>query len=184
MPEGIHPPGLEEKDAIVSFPLSRNMALVGRLGGAGGIVRDVDDEIVSEINTRTVHSAESQVYSSQKDFICRAADDKLVWAAEPLKKSRQDRDLSKWGKIVAIFTDRGKYWIQVESYERDNQKVLEPVIRFWTKQIDQLKEIANCEEVTEVHFFEDGQTTGGTRNLKFTSVSISEDAPSVLVADW
>lgn len=184
MPEGIHPPGLEETDAIVSFPLSRNMALVGRLGGEGSIVRDVDDDIVGEINTRTVHSAESQVYSSQKDFICRAADGKLVWAAEPLKKSRQDRDLSEWDKIIAIFTNRGKYWIQVESYERDNQKVLEPVIRFWTKHIAQLREITNCEEVAEVYFFEEGQTRGGTRNLKFTSVSISEDAPTVLVADW
>ena len=184
MPEGIHPPGLEEKDAIVTFPLSRNMALIGRLDGEGSIVRDVDDEIVGEINTRTVHSAESQVYSSQKDFICRAADGKIVWAAELLIKSRQDRDLRDWGKVIAIFTDKGKYWIQVESYERDNQKVLEPVIRFWTKHIAQLREIADCEEVTEVHFFEYGQTKGGTRNLKFTSVSISEDAPTVLVADW
>jgi hypothetical protein len=44
--------------------------------------------------------------------------------------------------------------------------------------------MANDQHVDLVEFYENGEERGGTRNLKFISVSIYPDAPSILEADW
>ena len=87
-------------------------------------------------------------------------------------------------KSLRIYTHRNRYDIPVLDYERINDHPLQPIIKFWTKDLESLKEMANDNKVTLVEFFDKGKKTGGTRNLIFESISIHPDTPTVLKADW
>lgn len=60
-------PGLAQTNTELSTPLNRNMALIGTLEG-DSYVTTVDDRIVAEINTRTIHFAARQIYCSNLKF--------------------------------------------------------------------------------------------------------------------
>lgn len=87
-------------------------------------------------------------------------------------------------KSLRIYTQRNRYDINVSNYERLNDHPLLPTIKFWTKDLNSVKDMANDKKVTLIEFYEEGEEMGGTRNLKFESVSIHPDSPTILKADW
>ena len=182
MPPGMRPPGFMEEDSEVTIPLSKQLALYGRFDSKER-TEEATGRIVGEINTRTASAAKRFIYSPEEDFVCRGIDGHLYWAADTLLDPR-DPELDNIGEYIVIFTDRGKYHLSVDSYVIDNSNPIKPTVRVWTKYLERLHEIANCEEVEVIYFFEDGEEKGGTRNLKFEAVSLSPDEPSVLQADW
>jgi hypothetical protein len=88
------------------------------------------------------------------------------------------------GQHLRIYTNRARYEIMVSKYERVDDNPICPKIRFWTNNINTVKQMANDQNIELVEFYENGDKRGGTRNLKFISVSIHPDAPSILKADW
>ena len=182
MPPGMRTPGFMEEDSEITMPLSKKLALYGRFDGEERTV-EATPRIVGEINTRTSSAAKRFIYSPEDDFVCRGIDGHLDWAADILLDP-PDPELDDIGKYVVIFTDRGKYYLPLNLYVRDNSNPIKPTVRLWTDDLERLHKISDCGEVEVIYFFEDGEEKGGTRNLKFESVSLSPSEPSVLKADW
>lgn len=60
--EGFYPPGLGCDDTNLTFPLSRDLALVGRFDAARETV-EIDERMVASINLMTFSSAMTQLYA-------------------------------------------------------------------------------------------------------------------------
>jgi hypothetical protein len=88
------------------------------------------------------------------------------------------------GQQLRIYTNRARYDISVSKYERINDYPIRPKIKFWTHKLEAVRLMANDQQIDLVEFYENGEESGGTRNLKFSSVSIHPEEPSVLEADW
>jgi len=88
------------------------------------------------------------------------------------------------GQQLRIYTNRARYDIKVSKYERIDDHPIFPKIRFWTNDTNAVKKMANDHHIDLIEFYENGEERGGTRNLKFISVSLHPDTPSVLKADW
>ena len=102
-----------------------------------------------------------------------------------IKRLEMMRNISRpEGQQLRIYTNRARYDIMVSKYERINDHPIYPKIKFWTNNTNAVQLMANDQHVDLVEFYENGEERGGTRNLKFISVSIHPDAPSILEADW
>jgi hypothetical protein len=102
-----------------------------------------------------------------------------------IKRLEMMRNISRpEGQQLRIYTNRARYDIMVSKYERINDHPIYPKIKFWTNNTNAVQLMANDQHVDLVEFYENGEERGGTRNLKFISVSIHPDMPSILEADW
>ncbi len=83
-----------------------------------------------------------------------------------------------------IYTNKARYHLNVDVYERIDPHPLQPEVHFWTKDFKILHAIAQDDVIEVVHYYENGVETGGTRHLSLYSVSLHPDEPSVMKADW
>jgi len=83
-----------------------------------------------------------------------------------------------------IYTNKARYHLSVDVYERLDTHPLQPEVHFWTKDLVTLHTIAQDDIIEVVHYYENGVEMGGTRNLKLYSVSLYPDEPSIIKAHW
>lgn len=81
-----------------------------------------------------------------------------------------------------IYTNKARYHLSVDVYERLDTHPLQPEVHFRTKDLVTLHTIAQDEIIEVVHYYENGVEMGGTRNLKLYSVSLYPDEPSIIKA--
>ncbi|MGA1839329.1 MAG: DUF4238 domain-containing protein [bacterium] len=98
-------------------------------------------------------------------------------------KFAQNIKLAK-GKILLFYTEKARYYLKVNSYDRINKNPIRPEVHFYTEDLKTLHDIARDDNIEVVYFYEDGIEMGGTRNLKFHSVSLQSNCPSVIKANW
>jgi len=83
-----------------------------------------------------------------------------------------------------IYTNKARYCLDVDAYDRLEPHPLQPGVHFWTKDLKTLHTIAQDDVIEVVHYYENGVETGGTRHLRLYSVSLHTDEPSVMRAYW
>ena len=83
-----------------------------------------------------------------------------------------------------VYTNKARYYLNVDVYERLDTHPLQPEVHFWTKDLVTLHTIAQDDVIEVVHYYENGVEMGGTRHLKLYSVSLDPDEPSVMKAHW
>jgi len=83
-----------------------------------------------------------------------------------------------------IYTNKARYHLNVDMYERLALHPLQPEVHFWTKDLKTLHAIAQDDVIEVVHYYKNGVETGGTRHLSLYSVSLHPDEPSVMKANW
>lgn len=96
-------------------------------------------------------------------------------------QSIQNTQLLK-GIQFLIYTNKARYYLTVDTYERLDRHPLQSEVHFWTKDLETLHTIAQDDIIDVVHYYEDGFERGFTRNLRLYSVSLHLDEPSVMQA--
>lgn len=82
-----------------------------------------------------------------------------------------------------IYTNKARYCLNVDVYERLTPHPLQTEIHFWTKDFKTLHTIAQDDVIEVVYYYKNGVQTGGTRHLSLNSVSLHPDEPSVMKAN-
>lgn len=67
------PASFHEHDTIVSFPINRHVAMIGRFGGES-VICEADRMLIATVNTQTLLDAWRCLYAPSNDFICLHAD--------------------------------------------------------------------------------------------------------------
>lgn len=83
-----------------------------------------------------------------------------------------------------IYTNKARYYLSVDVYERLDTHPLQPEVHFWTKDLETLHSIAQDDAIEVVHYYENGVETRGTRHLRLHSVSLHPDERSVMKGCW
>lgn len=163
---------LTPKVALISSPFIKSVTFNPKY------LRVKEPTLPIRLNLLTKEAAKEEIVSSiEKPF--RSYQAQIL---DTITISRALHSAPK--KSLRIYTQKNRYDINVSGYERISYHPLQPIIKFWTNDFESLKEMGDDNKVTLVEFFDEGEEMGGTRNLKFESISIHPDTPTVLKADW
>jgi len=67
-PQGFFSPGLGHKNTVMYFPISNDLALIGRSEGRDGAECDLDERSVAMINAILIGFADKQIYARDQEF--------------------------------------------------------------------------------------------------------------------
>jgi len=175
--------GTNEKKFFCFCPLTPSYALISSpfiKPSTKGVFRSENSYYFSfGMNFLTHHNAKSVLISSSS-IPYKNYQDHAIKVIKFLNKTASTPE----GEKLIIYTNNARYSIIVSRCERIDDHPMYPKIKFWTENLKAVQIMANDQKVDLVEFYQDRKETGGTRNMKFTFVSINPNEPSILEANW
>jgi len=174
--------GKNEKGFFCFCPLMPKMALISspfiKSATFNPRYLEVKDPTLSiRLNLLTKESAKEEIVSSiQKPFRRYQ-----TYILDTITISKALQTPPK--KSLRIYTQHNRYDINISDYESSNDHPLLPTIKFWTKDLKSVKNMADDNKITLIEFYREGEKMERAKDLKFESVSIHPESPSIIKAD-
>ncbi|MEM1056121.1 MAG: DUF4238 domain-containing protein [Bacteroidota bacterium] len=178
MPPGMMGPGLMEPNSEVAIPLSRHLALVGAFGGPTG-VGEASEELVADINARTVSTANRFLYSAKEDFVCEGTSGKKQTAAAFFAEGASRKTISRGSHLVFV-SGAERVWLEVAAYKISHLTPFRHRVDFWTDKADQVWRLSRKGPIEYVLYMSGEGDSGKLSGLRFDKVSWSPSIPCVL----
>lgn len=135
-----------------------------------------DCKFIFNLNLMTLQYSESTIVSSKERPFGRFQDS-IVSHINELHVARAEQH-------VRIYTIRNRYEFVITRYDDDGENPIESRVHLWTSDLATIRRLAGDGRVEVLEVFINGVQRRFARNLRFSSISISPHAPSILERDW